>query len=483
VPISKDKSPTFISISTALHSALPPIPKDSPPVLQSKMSAMAILRRPVGGAPSEPSKTASVGSFSSSVYSDSPGFSRSLSNSSNKTKDSQSGIDSESGPTPPLPPKDSQRQQLPETPKSTLASTAEGFQTSPPRPEIWRRRSVKSDRSIVVPELRLNKSNGSTASPPRQLPPERELPAVPSQLPRSLQGRKPVPVRPAPPQPDTSGMGIKLSKLRDKHKRGSSDSSENAQPHTHPTFTPTRLPTPEYLKTDKQQPMTPQVQSPETPPHDLPPVVPQKSESRNTSQNTLVPDGVLADTTNRPNLLSSHSRDTSETLTITSEPQVMRSPQPKKAYAAKILTPQPSPPVDPSVSSPLVLPSPAAPSNQNTNIKFPKFSTPASPGTVLQGPEIGIVHFECYQNHKLMRSSKNVLCPTACMICKKKEGGPRWRCSWCCLSACGACMQVLTSVEGRDLRVCVERVGKGERTVGHDRGRSSGGWSGMESRQ
>lgn len=381
-----------------------------------------------------------------------------------------SGIDSETGPTPPLPPKDSQRQQLPETPTSTLASPASGFQASPPRPEIWRRRSVKSDRSIVVPELKLNKSNGSTASPPRQPPPDRELPSLPPQLPRSLQGRKPVPARPAPPQPDLSGMGNKLSKLKDKNNRGSSESSEDVQPQSqaYPPFK--RLPTPEYLKTDKQQPMTPQVlspASPETPPID-PPAVPQKSEWRSTSQNTLVPESVLANTTNRPNLLSSHSRDTSETLTITSEPQVMRSPQPQKAYTARILTPQPSPPLETDKTSPLALPSPAA---TNLAIKFPKPSTPATPGTVFQGPELGIVHFECYQNHKLMRSSKNTVCPTACMVCRKKELGPRWRCSWCCLSACGGCMQVLTSIPGKDLKVCLARVGKnGERSSGSGNG-------------
>jgi hypothetical protein len=477
-PITKDTFRALTSIPISLHSALPPIPKDSSPLPKSKMSKMSIPRRPVGAPATEHSKTESIASASSN-YSSSPGFSRSLSNSSNKTKDSLSWIDAD---TPPLPPKDSQRQQIP---KSTLESPASGFQSLPPRPELWQRRSVKSDRSIVVHELKLNKSNGSTAnSPPRQPLPERELPTVPSQLPRSFQVQNPIPARPAPPQPDLGVMGNKLSKLKEKTKSGSSDSSQDVQPSTYPSFHSKRLPTPEYLKSDRQQPMIPQVlspTSPETPPHDDPPALPQKSESRSTSTLKVVPDTVLANTTNRPNLLSSHSRDTSETLTITSEPQVLRSPQPQKAYAAKILTPTPSPPLStsapktPPAASPLALSSPAV----NLNITFPKPSTPATPGTIFQGPELDIVHFECYQNHALMRNSKNTVCPVACMLCRKKELGQRWRCSWCCLSACGPCMQVLTSTPGRDLRVCVEKVGKrGEQSNGIGHGQEGGSWSG-----
>ena len=391
-PASRAKSPP------SLHSPLPPLPKE-------KMSTtIAILRRPVGGGQTNNSKTISIASVSS-VYSDSPGLSRSISDSSNITKDSLSAVSE----TPPLPPKDSQRQfGTPKTP-NILGSP---LLNSPPRPEIWRRRSVKSDRSISFPELKLEKSNGSTASPPsrKERPPERSLPAIPNQLPRSIAGRKPVPARPAPAQP----MGNKIAKLKDKL-----ESKDEA-----PYPSPKQLPTPEYLKTDKQ-PLTPQVLSPvspETPPED-PPQVPQKSDSR-------------------PNLLTTHSRDTSETLTITSEPVVMRSPQPQKAYVARILTPQPSPP----------------PASPPPPINFPGLP-PAAEGTIFPGPALDIVHLECYQSHKFMRSSRNTMCPVACMICQNKDVEMRWKCTWCCLSACGACMQVLASIPGKDLRICLERIG------------------------
>ena len=474
-PLAKDKPHAQAMTSIATLSQ-PPIPSESPPSLRSMNSTMSIPRRPVGALPTEHSKSASIAS-TSSADSSSPGFSRSLSNGSDKTKDSLSGIESEADVTPPLPPKDSQRQQ-----QTTTKSPASGFQTSPPRPEIWRRRSVKSDRSIIFPELKLSKSNGSTAGPPL----ERELPLVPSHLPRS-QPQKLLPARPAPPQPEFGGMGNKFSKLKEIAKRGSSDTSEDVQHPNQPSFHSKRLPTPEYLKSDKQhQSKIPQVLSPvspETPPvDDIPPAVPQKADSRSTSSLTIVPDAVYANTTklpssdsrdnsdtlSRPDLLSAHSRNTSETLTITSEPRIMRSPQPQKSYAAaKILTPTPSPPpltdrsqqASPQTSpiqSPSALTSPAAKlSNQ-----FPNLSTPATPGKIFQGPELSIIHFDCYQNHAQMRNSKNILCPVACMICRKKEMGPRWRCTWCCLGACGRCMQVLTSIPGRNLRICLERIGK-----------------------
>jgi hypothetical protein len=71
-------------------------------------STMSIPRRPVGAAKSQ--RAPSIASVSS-VYSDSPGLSRSISDSSKNSRDSLSGSDSQTGRTPPLPPKDEQRQQ------------------------------------------------------------------------------------------------------------------------------------------------------------------------------------------------------------------------------------------------------------------------------------------------------------------------------------------------------------------------------------
>jgi hypothetical protein len=427
---------TYSSVSRSINSPLPPVPEKT-------MPAMAIARRPVGG-PTIHTKLPSVGSVSS-VYSESPGFSRSLSDSSRRTKDSLSGVDDSEPATPPLPPKDSQRQQLAELPKHVLAAPTTSFQQSPPKPEIWRRRSLKNDNEITVPQLNLETSNGSTASPPRQVPSGRPRP---SHLPR-----RPVPSRPAPPQPDA--MGNKTSKLRGWGRRFSDHSSKDDESvlSQHAPFN--RLPTPEYLQTDQQQPLTPNVLSPvspETPPFDNRPPLPQKSESRLTG--TV---GSSVDTSNLTNdfSTSSHSRTTSSTLTVTSEPLV-QPPQPKKAFPTRILTPQPSP--SPSaITSPLELPSPLR--HPGPTASFPRNSILLPEGTVFASPPLEIVHFECYQFHKFMRVSRNAIGPVGCMICQKRDPGKRWRCPWCCMGACGSCMEVLVSIPDRDLKTCLRMIG------------------------
>lgn len=418
-----------------LQSALPPLPEAS--------KVVAIPRRPVG-AQTKHSKTPSIASVSS-VYSDGPGLSRSLSNgSSYNTRDSLSGVDS----TPPLPPKDHQKTQVMSPSPTILASPLSSLHSSPSRPEIWRRRSVRSEKGINFPELKLDKSNGSTASPPgRQEQPAR------AQIPRSLAGRRPIPARPAPPQPDL--MGNKLAKLKNKSLEESTETGNDEAPN--PFTSPKRLPTPEYLRTDEAQPLTPQVMSPlspATPPEEQAPEVPSKSEAR------LNVAYVLLNATNRQNLLSTHSRETSETLTITSEPPVMKSPQPKKAFAAMIPTLQ----LSPSKASPLPLPCPISPpAGLGINLlTFP----PYTEGAVLPGLPLSNIHLDCYQAHKFMRSSRNTLCPIACMVCEKKDAEMRWKCTWCCLSACGSCMQVLSSIPGKDLRNCLERIGKLEKELG-----------------
>jgi hypothetical protein len=436
---SQDFSPSLIS--KYMHSPLPPLPKE-------KM-AMAIPRRPVGAAV-ESSKAPSIKSVSS-VYSDSPGFARSLSNSS--TKDSLSGVDSDLGPTPPPPPKDGRRQENPPaTPSKVLDGALPNFNPSPPRTELWKRRSVSSNKSITLADLKLQKSNGSTASPPRkqEQPQDRGLP-------RSIAGRKPVPARPAPPQPDL--MGNKISKLRNKGQGEQAGPPEDSGKNEGPTkaYPPPfqRLPTPEYVKADAREASLPQVLSPAspfTPPDDeRPPALPHKSDSRaEYSQPDVVARTDSLPNTIKPKVTSPHSGTTSETLTVTTSDAVLLAPHPEKPFAARLLTPQRSP----DKTSPLALPSPTQ------AIRFPTIKSPLPKGTIIPGLPLDIVHFDCYQSHKLMRSTKNTQCPVACMICQKKDTETRWRCTWCCLSACGSCKQILVSIPGKDLRACLERVSK-----------------------
>jgi hypothetical protein len=400
-------------------------------------STIAIPRRP-SRPPSTPSRTVSLDSISS-VYSESPGFVRSLSNSSRESKDSLSGVDSEAGSAPPIPPK-APRQQLPQTPKNVLGSPISKFQASPPRgPEIWRRRSVKSDRSLSISDLKLVESNGSTTQQPL---PQHSLPPAPSQLPRVIPGRKPVPLRPAPPQPDL--MGSKLSKLKNKVQRAS-EGSRSDETTTLERLPIQRLGPPDHLKLDKQQPLTPHVLTALSQGQlaaENPPEIPPKSESRRENVSTHV------SVTNRTNILSINSQEPKDVLTIASNPAVMRSPQPRQGFTAPILTPRPSPLSASEQASP--------PDFRST--RLPHLPSPAPEGTIFLGPELNVVHFECYQSHRIMRSSTNTVCPVACMVCKRKDMENRWRCTWCCLSACGSCMKILSSIPGKDLGACLKEI-------------------------
>lgn len=434
---SPDSSPALISKYS--HSPLPPIPKEN-----------MIARRMVGGNGGELglSKAPSIDSISSQ-YSDPPGLSRSFSDAS--TKESPSGGDSDAatGPAPPLPSKDVQREQAQHNPTTVPNKLldkpfADFLDKSPPRTELWKRRSTSSSNSSIhFADLKLQKSNGSTASPPRNPPP------------RSLSNRKPVPNRPAPPQPDL--MGNKITKLRDKAhgEKGitSEESSQNEAPQkVYPS--PQRLHAPEYLKADKQHVSVTNVLSPRTPftpPDDKAPAVPQKSDSRTENIRPDVARSESQSTTIRPVIpVSSHSRTTSEALSVTSEAPTLLAPHPERPTPARILSPHNLP----DKTSPLNLPSPI------NGIHFPSLKSPAPIGTVFPGLPLDVVHLDCYQNHKFMRSTKNTFCPMGCMICKKKDTEPRWRCTWCCLSSCGSCMQVLSAVPGKDLKVCLERIRK-----------------------
>ncbi|KAI1089689.1 hypothetical protein F5B19DRAFT_485069 [Rostrohypoxylon terebratum] len=125
---------------------------------------------------------------------------------------------------------------------SPALATPKTIGDSPPRKEIWRRRaSVKSDRSLLVPELKLADSHGSTASTTTSQPPAANansastdlLPPPPltqtsnttSPLPprsASLPGRNIRPVKPEPQEED------KMRKFSSKLK-GLTSRGENAK--------------------------------------------------------------------------------------------------------------------------------------------------------------------------------------------------------------------------------------------------------------
>lgn len=78
-------------------------------------------------------------------------------------------------------------------------------------------------------------------------------------------------------------------------------------------------------------------------------------------------------------------------------------------------------------------------------------------------PPLTPIHFHCYQAHRSMKRSSNIHAPVPCMACRVDDTETRWKCMWCCLRICGACMQRLEKVPGRDLKSVVQRLERGRR--------------------
>ncbi|TGO50603.1 hypothetical protein BOTNAR_0387g00020 [Botryotinia narcissicola] len=347
------------SQQTIMSKTLPSLPARTSSLPERKSSrAMSIPRRAVGSTPIA-SKKSSIASISSSGYSDSV-LSRTLSGGSNFTKDSLSYTESEFRKTPPIPEQDEQNHVSPTTPRKDIGSPRSlSSLKSSPMQEIWMRRSLVTQKGIEFPDLKLLKSNGSTASPPSKngnLALDRSLPKLPSQVLRyrelSDRERGLIPAREVPQAPAVPPMGAKISKLKDISKRKATDQSHEIS-----------LPTPEYLRSDEDQsqPSTPQVFSPTTPPSDLSssthlPIKSDANHTHNISVATASDRSTSQQSPLVPNLLhGNQSRSPSETLTITSPLDVVRSPQPQKPHATKtILTPQPSPPAESANFSPFI---------------------------------------------------------------------------------------------------------------------------------
>jgi hypothetical protein len=196
---------------------------------------------------------------------------------------SQAAADSDSPPPPPS--KDERRSPQPASPTrnptSDLATSLAS--PSPPRPQIWRRRSRSLQGSKDLPNLKLDYSHGSTAA--TQAISQAQTQAAPELQKGTTQthqktfsgiiglpGRN---VRPAsnkeqPSDPQTMGSGTsKLKHLKDKfHSSRKSKEENEAAPKTTEAESrpsPYRPPTPEYQKQDVKTPILETVVSPVSP--------------------------------------------------------------------------------------------------------------------------------------------------------------------------------------------------------------------------
>ncbi|KAK3379422.1 hypothetical protein B0T24DRAFT_520016 [Lasiosphaeria ovina] len=205
----------------------------------------------------------------------------------------------ESLPPPPPPLKDILRKPLrlqspPPVQPSQNKTEASPTSTSPQQDQLWRRRSLKGDKSLAVPELKLISSHGSTAasaqnssqgdptsaqrpqSPPQQsdtasivfpAPPARPRVPLPRSTNAGLPGRNIRPVasrqQPPPQEEKEENMGQKLSKLRKPRDKEEAPAKPLPNPIV-PRSVP-RLPTPEYETTDVKRLVVETVVSPISP--------------------------------------------------------------------------------------------------------------------------------------------------------------------------------------------------------------------------
>jgi hypothetical protein len=440
-----------------------PLPKDLPEPppkadtgLRGKSSSIppqnralpSIPRRPVGK-DSDGITVRSIRSISSikSKYSVYPGLSETM-NSEN---------------IPPLPTNDDgSRPDVPPKAPSHLHSlsiSSIGSNSSSPQSELWRRRSVKSDNSIPISDLKLNKSNGSTSnlvttdSPTP--PPQHPLPSVPSQSARPAK-------KPLPSEQDKSVadvMGVKISKGSNLGLRVVSTSGDKGKSGEKPTETQqspvNRLPTPEYQPFDKSlsYQVSPQVCSPtapETPPSIASPdLVAHRAEQKSASDAPAVQGSIAPPKApDHRNLLPSlRATQQSEPTIIIAQPVVTNSPQPHKPRTSSLLGHKPA----------------ASLASLSAGAQGSSAPSTKPPTACLKAAALTIVHLDCYQAHRQLRPSRNDICPLQCMICEVKDLDKRWVCNFCSLRCCDRCMKGLASSPGKDLRKFLENIGRADR--------------------
>jgi hypothetical protein len=264
-------------------------------------------------------------------------------------------------------------------------------------------------------------------------------------------------------------MGSTVSKITEKASQSARHGAHpsNVSKEDSPFYNSKRPPTPEYVAGDALDDenvdhaagnltkiISPH--SPVTPPEETRPRIPPRSDSRKTlsthSQLNVNPIPSIGpiDYGSEITLKYPESKANSQPLPVL----------PSHSHdAERLLEPQPRDDSD-LKKSPLDLPAPAEDKDQPPpNIYFPRISSTPLPGdTILTGMPLTITHFQCYQSHRFMRGNRNQICPVACMVCGKQDREMRWRCNWCCLSACAGCMQVLTQTPGKDLKVAMETI-------------------------
>ena len=168
----------------------------------------------------------------------------------------------------------------------------------------------------------------------------------------------------------------------------------------------------------------------------------------------------LTEPRRRPSIQSETIRPITTIVTASSDttptPQVQR-----ETLSPAFLSP-------PLLSPPLSTSQPSSASSQAPSFKSQNSVVPAFihlPKTFPDGPipvrapRLSVTHYKCYQSHRRVLLSRNKFNPVPCMTCGETEGEARWKCVWCALRICGACMAEFDA-KHRDLEKFVAALEK-----------------------
>ncbi|KAK1980490.1 hypothetical protein LZ30DRAFT_689903 [Colletotrichum cereale] len=407
-------------------------------------------------------------------------------------------LNEQQGPPPPAKP---DRTPTVGSPTSVVSSS------SPQRP-LWRRRSVKSDRNIEVPQLRLEISHGSTAasqpntaqSPYSATSPRTQQQQQQQQLPpRSASGLPGRNIRPVPSQnkaPETDSMGQEVSRLKGKisHLRDGQEGANRGASHSDTALSPTqRLPTPDYDKGDVKTHVVDSVVSPISPAsspepardqasNEQKPPVPRKAvtAARNLHAAQSLPqirtDGPVTNSEAPPTISRdfavspiSPKRQNQLSPRSTSiqqhqqQQQQQQQPgqwqQPAREYAPYA----PHAQGDRRPSSQDQRPQQEAVQYRELKVKdlppadpraayFPTHgSEPLSPSTIHKALPLKESMLDCYVKHRTMDRTRNRNYALTCQTCGKADTEDRYKCQFCYVRMCGSCLQIFNS-NRRDLK-------------------------------
>ncbi|KAF9874086.1 hypothetical protein CkaCkLH20_08458 [Colletotrichum karsti] len=384
--------------------------------------------------------------------------------------------------------------------------------SSPQRP-IWRRRSVKSDRNIEVPDLKLSVSHGSTAaSTPNTTQPSSTTAPPPAQQfpPRTtsgLPGRniRPIHLQNLPPAPAEEEMGQEASRLKQKVTRLRGEEGANVgASHSDTALSPSqRLPTPDYEKEDVKTPVVDTVVSPISPASspepaadqasaEAKPPIPRKAVTQRNvhnaqslpqlrveqpTTNSEAPPTITRDfavsPTSPPTQGHFPARTTSNQQPQQPQQQQQQQQQQRGQWqpAAREHAPAPAfaqqnghmrsasrdqrPGQEPVEYRDMKeLDPPADPRASFFPITTPE---PPSPGIVYNARPLKESMFDCYVRHRTMDRTRNRNYALTCQTCGKADTEDRFKCQWCYVRMCAACFHVFND-NRRDLRKLVAHL-------------------------